>query len=102
MAGILKTMGMNSMAGFDFWLVWVMMGVIAMMTAWIADNVMEKFAFGIIGNTLLLLAGMTLGLYAMGSYGIVPSRLTIMTAVPAAAAGAVAVLLLACSIKRYF
>lgn len=102
MTGILKTMGMNNMSDVDFWLIWVMMAVIAIMTAWIADNIMERFAFGIIGNTILLLTGMALGLYLLGSYGYTPSRINIMLAIPAACAGAVGLLLGACVTKRYF
>jgi uncharacterized membrane protein YeaQ/YmgE (transglycosylase-associated protein family) len=81
-----------------FWFVGLVI-VLSLVIAWVVDDIMHEFAFGVIGNTLLLVAGSIGGLALWNQYGM-PVKQTDPMVIGAVCIGSAFGLVLALAITR--
>ena len=100
MSAVLNAINYKQMSGLDIFFIVVLGGGIFMIMAFLADMLMQRLSFGIVGNALLMLIGAVLGLAALVHLGMPPTRRDWMVALLVCGVSSVSVLITLAALKR--
>jgi uncharacterized membrane protein YeaQ/YmgE (transglycosylase-associated protein family) len=81
-----------------YWFVGLV-GVVSLVIAWVVDDIMHEFAFGVVGNTVLLTVGAIGGLALWNEYGL-PVKQTDPMVIAAVCIGSAFGLILSLALTR--
>jgi uncharacterized membrane protein YeaQ/YmgE (transglycosylase-associated protein family) len=93
-------LGWRYLSTGDIVFILAMAGAIFLILAWLTDILMERLSFGIIVNTLVMMAGAFLGLAVMVWLGFPPTRRDFLPAVFVCGTSGVLMLMLLAAFKR--
>ena len=99
-AQFLHAVGWRFLSSGELFFIALIGGSVFMIMAWLADVLMEKLSFGVIGNMILLICGAILGLAIMVWIGMPPTRRDFLPALIASGIGATLVLVVFAAMKR--
>lgn len=100
MHAFLHAIGWKALTTGDLFLIGCIGGAIFLILAWFADVLLERISFGVILNTLILIAGAVLGLFLLVQIDMAPTQKHYMHAVFACGVSAVLLLVALASMRR--
>lgn len=77
-------------------------GSIFMIMAWLADALLERRSFGILGNMLILIIGAFAGVFLLAQIGAAPTQRHFMHAVLVCSVTAVLLLVISAALRRTY
>jgi uncharacterized membrane protein YeaQ/YmgE (transglycosylase-associated protein family) len=96
----LHAIGWRFLSSGELFFIALMGGGVIMISAWLADLLMQEFSFGVIGNMILLICGAILGLAIMVWIGMPPTRRDFLPALIASGVSATLMLVVFAAMKR--
>lgn len=100
MHAFLHAINWKGMTNGELFVICSLFGGIFLIMAWLADVLMERISFGVIWNTIILVAGAVAGLFLLVQTGFAPTQKAYMHAVFACLSTAMAFLVLVASFRR--
>jgi uncharacterized membrane protein YeaQ/YmgE (transglycosylase-associated protein family) len=96
----LNAIGWRNLDSTDLLVLGSVAGGLFVITAWIADVLMERLSLGIVLNVAVMVVGATLGLFGLVMAGFTPTRADLLPVLFASGLGAMTALVAVASFKR--
>jgi uncharacterized membrane protein YeaQ/YmgE (transglycosylase-associated protein family) len=96
----LSAIGWRQLSDWDLFMIVMLGGGVTLLVAFVADMILKGRSYGIIGNSIILIAGAILGLFLLTVVDFAPNRRFYMHAVFGCLLSAVVILLGAVALRR--